>query len=399
MDLRRVRIQLTILYTVLSALSIGIISLYAAHAGRDRLIRSAERDALQQNTQLLVQYTAGKTDAISPDAWVVDLGEGAVASLSKDTKIEPPLRTIVQRVGSNPDTEIEPIAIDGDNYLAAVRKLAPDNDQDQHYFVTATRIDDYLSEADSLRTRIGLAAVALTALCGGVGYWFAKRSLEPARLAMSQQRDFIADAAHELRTPLAVIRASASHALSKPRENRDYQQSLSEILAATERAGLGVGGLLELARLDAGQATPRRAPLRIDLLVEEVAAAVRVDGVHIEAPAGEAIIVDADYALMQQVVENLTRNAAARASKITLTTARHATWAVVDVGDNGPGFDPAILPHVFDRFRRGDGKGSSGIGMAIAKGIVLAHDGRIEASNHPEGGANVRILLPLSRER
>jgi signal transduction histidine kinase len=214
---------------------------------------------------------------------------------------------------------------------------------------------------------------------------------------MSQQRDFIADAAHEMRTPLAIIRASASHALSRPRDNREYQQSLSEILAATERASSGVGELLELARLDAGQAQPRRAPLRLDLLVEEVAAAVRVEGVDIEAAPGEALIVDADYALMQQVVENLTRNAAARATKVNLSTERFATWAVINVVDNGPGFDPDVLPHVFDRFRRGDGRGSSGLGMAIAQGIVLAHEGRIDATNHPDGGASVRILLPVAR--
>ena len=399
MDLRKVRIQLIVTFTLLSALSIGIISFYAVTQGRDRLIQSAERDALQRNTEGLVRFAAGKSDEVGADAWVVDLAQATVSVLSKDTTIEPPLRTIVQRIGSSTGTELERFDFEGERYLAAIRKLAPDNEEDKHYFVTASPMGDYLGEANSLRNRIWLAAAALTALCGGVGWWFARRSLEPARQAMSQQRDFIADAAHELRTPLAVIRASASHALSKPRENREYQQSLSEILAATERAGLGVGGLLELARLDAGQAKPRRAPLRIDLLVEEVAAAVRVDGVRIDAPESDALIVDADYALMQQVVENLTRNAAARATNITVSTCRQATWAVVDVVDDGPGFDPAILPHVFDRFRRGDGKGSSGIGMAIAKGIVLAHDGRIEARNRPEGGAQVRIFLPVARER
>jgi signal transduction histidine kinase len=159
----------------------------------------------------------------------------------------------------------------------------------------------------------------------------------------------------------------------------------------------GVGELLELARLDAGQAQPRRAPLRLDLLVEEVASAVRVDGVEIDAAPGDALIVDADYTLMQQVVENLTRNAAARATKVSLSTERFATWAVINVVDNGPGFDDALLPHVFDRFRRGDGRGSSGLGMAIAKGIVLAHDGSISATNQPDGGASVRILLPIAR--
>ena len=80
-----------------------------------------------------------------------------------------------------------------------------------------------------------------------------------------------------------------------------------------------------------------------------------------------------------------------------MSTERFATWAVVNVVDNGPGFDDELLPHVFDRFRRGDGRGSSGLGMAIAKGIIDAHDGRIDVANQPDGGASVRILLPVAR--
>ena len=394
MDLRKVRIQLTAIYTVLSALSIGIIALYAVNAGRDRLLRSAERDVVQQHTSVLLALNAGETD-FDDDAWVVSLTDGSSRPLA-DSSVEPPLRTLAQRAGGASDVELEQFTYDNQRYLAATKKLSAD-EANKQYLITAVNIDSYYDEANSLRTRIWLAAVGLTALCGGVGYLFAKRSLEPAHRAMSQQRDFIADAAHEMRTPLAIIRASASHALSRPRDEREYQQSLSEILAATERASSGVGELLELARLDAGQAQPRRAPLRLDLLVEEVASAVRVEGVEIEAAPGDALIVDADYALMQQVVENLTRNAAARATKVSLSTERFSTWAVINVVDNGPGFDDAVLPHVFDRFRRGDGRGSSGLGMAIAKGIVLAHEGSIAATNQPDGGASVRILLPIAK--
>ena len=395
MDLRKVRIQLTVIYTMLSALSIGLIAFYAVDAGRERLLRSAERDIVQQHTSVLLALNAGEAD-FDDDSWVVSLADGSSRPLYDDTRVEPPLRTLAQRAGGSTEVELQQFSYDDHRYLAATKKLSPDEENEQ-YLITAINIDSYYDEANSLRTRIWLAAVGLTALCGGVGYLFAKRSLEPARRAMSQQRDFIADAAHEMRTPLAIIRASASHALSRPRDNREYQRSLSEILSATERASSGVGELLELARLDAGQAQPRRAPLCLDLLVEEVASAVRVEGVEIEAAPGDALIVDADYALMQQVVENLTRNAAARATKVSLSTERFATWAVIDVTDNGPGFDDEVLPHVFDRFRRGDGRGSSGLGMAIAKGIVLAHEGSIAATNRPDGGASVRILLPIAR--
>jgi len=253
-------------------------------------------------------------------------------------------------------------------------------------------------DASTLRWRILTAAVASILITSAVGYWLAGRSLRPARLAMAQQRDFIADAAHELRTPLAVIRASASHALSKDRENAEYQQALAEILSATERAGSGVGELLELARLDAGQAQPRKAPLRLDLLIEEVASSVRADDTEVTARTAESIVVDADYALLRQVLENLAHNAAARAEVVELSVVRAGRLATIQIEDDGPGFDEELLPHVFERFRRGDNRGSTGLGMAIAKSIVEAHGGTVSAANRTTGGAIVKLHLDVSSD-
>jgi len=181
MDLRKVRIQLTAIYTVLSALSIGIIALYAVNAGRDRLLRSAERDVVQQHTSVLLALNAGETD-FDDDAWVVSLVDGSSRPLA-DTNVEPPLRTLAQRAGGASDVELEQFTYDNQRYLAATKKLSADEENKQ-YLITAVNIDSYYDEANSLRTRIWLAAVGLTALCGGVGYLFAKRSLEPAHRAM-----------------------------------------------------------------------------------------------------------------------------------------------------------------------------------------------------------------------
>jgi signal transduction histidine kinase len=95
------------------------------------------------------------------------------------------------------------------------------------------------------------------------------------------------------------------------------------------------------------------------------------------------------------VVENLTRNAVARADRVTLSAQLEDGQARVDVADNGPGFDPGIIDYVFERFRRGDRAGSAGLGMAIARTIVELHDGRCEARNLDEGGALVSFWLPL----
>ena len=156
--------------------------------------------------------------------------------------------------------------------------------------------------------------------------------------------------------------------------------------------------MLELARLDAGQAQPRKAPLRVDLLIEEVASSVRVDDTKIDAHTAESIVVDADYALLRQVMENLTHNAAARADNVELSVVRAGGLATIQISDDGPGFDEDLLPHVFERFRRGDNRGSTGLGMAIAKSIVEAHGGSVSAANRSSGGAIVKLHLDVSKD-
>ena len=159
-----------------------------------------------------------------------------------------------------------------------------------------------------------------------------------------------------------------------------------------------MGELLELARLDAGQAEPRKAPLRVDLLIEEVASSVRVDEVSISAASSEAIVIDADYALLRQVLENLTHNAASRAGAVELSVINAAGTATIQIADDGPGFDEDILEHVFERFRRGDNRGSTGLGMAIAKSIVEAHGGSVSAANRTTGGAIVKLHFAVSKD-
>ena len=151
-----------------------------------------------------------------------------------------------------------------------------------------------------------------------------------------------------------------------------------------------------MARLEAGQAVPRLAPLRLDLLVEEVAASTRLDGSVVEVDELDEVIVSADYSLLRQALSNLATNAGARAERVTLTVRVEDQWAVAEVVDDGPGFDAEVLPHVFSRFKRGDEKGGTGLGLAIVKTIVDAHKGTIEAANRPEGGAVVSVRLRVA---
>ncbi len=262
--------------------------------------------------------------------------------------------------------------------------------------VTVVDFAPFESDRSAARWTWSLIGLSAIAVLTAVAWWLLGRRPAPRPIAPSVGNDFVADAAHVLRTPLSIIQASAGHALSRERGSDEYRESLSEILDAAERAGSSVGELLEFARLQDGQAQPRLAPLRLDLLVEEVAASVRLDDVTITAVPGNAAVVNADYNLIRQVVDNITRNAAARSSLVTLSTALEDGSARIEVVDNGPGFDPGVLEHVFERFRRGDRSGAVGLGMAIARSIVELHGGTCEAENVESGGARVSVVLPLA---
>jgi signal transduction histidine kinase len=101
-------------------------------------------------------------------------------------------------------------------------------------------------------------------------------------------------------------------------------------------------------------------------------------------------------ALLRQAVDNVVSNAVRRASAVRLTTRIEGRDGIIEIADDGPGFDEAVLSQVFDRNRRGDTRGNAGIGLAIVQSIVAAHGGAAEAANLPGGGAVVRLRVPRS---
>lgn len=386
MNLRRVRIILTLIYSLLTALIVAGLAIYAIGQAEEGFYDAAEREAVSR-----VADRAIDSEEEPPNTWSVNWVDEWSNPMG-ETWVEPPIFTLVTDVTDrNRDEGFGNFEQDGPwlSYTRVTGETAA--------VFTAVELGPVEDDVSAMRVRVWLASLGALALAALAGWFVSGWALRPARRAAQRQRDFIADAAHELRTPLATVQASASHALSRERQPDEYRQSLTEILDATQRAGTGVNELLEMARFEAGQAQPRMAPLRLDLLTDEVAAGIRADHAIVQAQPSMSILVDADYGLLRQVVETLTRNAVARSSMVLLSTTTVDKQAILDIIDDGPGFDEDILPHVFDRFQRGDTKGSSGLGMSIAKTIVEAHGGVIEASNRAEGGALVRIRLPMPK--
>ncbi len=392
MNLRRLRMVIAALVVATTAIATVILAVVAYRVGAGNLRDDTERQAESQMGDALVALRAGqKPDKENPTWWIRSDGQSEAYSKSE---ADPPLRSLFQTVANQGSPYATDTFSRGDqHYFALVRPLST-----EEALVTVVGLDGENDRRSSLRLRLVLGALGLVGSALAVGWLVAGRALAPARRALVERRGFLADAAHEMRTPLAVIQASASQALSRDRSTEEYVRSLSEIRSASERAAAGVNELLDLARLETGQAIPRLAPLRLDLLAEELAASIRVDGCEVIAdPSAAAVVVDADMALVRQAIDNVVRNAARRAPSVRLETRVDGRDGVLTVLDDGPGFDPAVLPHVFDRFRRGDTRGEVGLGLALVQAIMAAHGGAASAENRPEGGAAVSLRVPLSR--
>ncbi|MGW4772113.1 sensor histidine kinase [Nocardia sp. NPDC004278] len=392
MYLRRFRIRLTLATALSALLLVGAGAVYLAAVLADRSQAEARVVATEQVADIAAQPDPAKApDWLRENAWVVDAA-GVTTPLG-EVYVGAPVQDLAEQA-RDPDwgagSALREVWSDDEHYFGAAR-LRPDG----RVVVTATPLDDTDAEIVRQRWYVALVAVGVTALLTGLTWLLAGRMLAPAVRAQQFQRDFLADAAHELRTPIAVIRATASQALSRPREAEEYVRTLTEIRAATERAGESVVQLLDLARLDAGTVEPVRMPLRVDLLTEEIVATAAAGGAAVELTNARPAVVDGDDILLRQAIDNVVRNAIARATNVRVGIATYGKEVVVTVTDDGPGFDPAVLPHVFRRFARGHGQGH-GLGLALVRSIVALHDGRAEAVNRPEGGAEVRLHLPLS---
>ncbi|WLW53802.1 sensor histidine kinase [Streptomyces sp. YU58] len=207
-------------------------------------------------------------------------------------------------------------------------------------------------------------------------------------------RQFVADASHELRTPLASIRGYAELTRRGREEvGPDTRHSLGRIESEAGRMSLLVEDLLLLARLDAGRPLQFEQTDLVPLVVDTISDARAAGMEHtwrLDLP-DEPALVSGDAARLQQVLINLLGNARKHTPPGTTVTARvqrRGPWMCVDVEDNGQGIPEDLLPHVFERFARGDSArsratGSTGLGLAIVQAVASAHGGAVTVDSVP----------------
>jgi signal transduction histidine kinase len=216
----------------------------------------------------------------------------------------------------------------------------------------------------------------------------------------------IADGAHEMRTPLAVLRMGLEVALRKDATTEDYRADLSEALAATDRLCRLTDDLLLLARLESDVSRPRTESVDVLEMLNEIAEVWRVAPGE-KAPAIEVIGENGSllaegrpgdlYRLFGNLVENAVLHGGGR---IELSGAQRANRLEVSVKDDGPGIDPRERERIFERFyRSGSKRGGSGLGLSIAREIARRHGGDITVDGAAAKGALFRVTLPVSAAR
>jgi heavy metal sensor kinase len=311
----------------------------------------------------------------------------------------------------------------------------------------ATPIDEYYEMLSAFGLTAWLAAPVLLALASLGGWWMSGRALAPVdritrtaasigarnlgeRLPLSGSGDeldrlsgtlnamlarldcafrrvtqFTADASHELRTPVSILRTTAELALSKPRANAEYVKALEGVLRESERATGLIEDLMTLARADAGATPLEREPLELSGLLHDLAEESRVLADAARVRLSTHLPPDCPFAGDPQALRRLFLILLDNAVKYTpaggevhLTLSRTADAAVVEVRDTGAGIAPEDLPHIFERFYRAAkdrsrSTGGAGLGLSIAQWIAARHNGKIETESELGRGSVFRVTL------
>jgi signal transduction histidine kinase len=290
-------------------------------------------------------------------------------------------------------------------YLIYTARIGPGSGPARGVLQMAVSEQQYLSSLASLRAILtGVSVLGLLAAAALSGL-LARYAVGPIRAALRRQREFVADAAHELRTPLAIMRTASEMGLtgeSQADQTVALEQTMHQIVHLTQM----VTSLSLLARADSGVVPMERVPFDLADLAGETMKSITFLAeyqevtLHLDAPAPVPVLGDAGRLrqLLLIVLDNALKHTPRRGA-ITVHAGRAGGRAVIEVRDSGAGIAPEDLPHLFDRFYRAARDRSvegTGLGLAIARWIAQAHGGRIVAANAPEGGAVFTLMLPLA---
>jgi signal transduction histidine kinase len=372
-------------------------------------------------TLVLVQRAALVED-------VDDVARAAATDVAADLESAPTSPTI--QVGGDDDTAVQ-VIVDGAVVMstANIAGLAPltratggastveaaphsdgrfrvlvrdiDTDSGPARLIVGVSLDDVDASIAALVRSLLLTAPVVLGALAAVVWWVVGRTLRPVEVANRRQQRFIADASHELRSPLARMRSELEVDLAH-REGSDPWRTHRSVLDEIERLQRLVDDLLQFARTDAAGSPPAASVVDLDDLVLAEAERMRANGrlrVDISALSAAQLVGDPDG--LARAIRNLADNAAQHArTTVAFSLAESDGHAVLAVTDDGPGIPPGEAERVFERFTRLDPArqtdGGAGLGLAIAREIVTRHGGTITVDPERDAGARLVVTLPTS---
>lgn len=277
-----------------------------------------------------------------------------------------------------------------------------------HRAYVAVAVADQLELEDqyaALIVAFGAAALVALVLFAAGGSFLTRKSIEPVERTMSYMRRFMADAAHELRTPLAVVRSRAEVALASDVDPSRQREALAAIEREAIRLGKIVEDLLLLARSDAGGWPVDLKRIFLDDVTSDAVSAAGAlasrGGVTLSLDRFEEAPIEGDEALIRQLVMIILDNAikfTPSGGSVTVSVTDSIAGPLLSVTDSGIGIPAEQIGHVFERFYRGDvarGRGDgAGLGLSIAQWIADAHSARISLRSEGGGGTVAEVRFP-----
>ncbi|MDP9729079.1 sensor histidine kinase [Alicyclobacillus tolerans] len=404
-----------IIYTISSIAVYAIVHLYVIHGIDQHLHTIAERVANEYDATGNVEITGN----LLPHGTYLFFAASGTLFVKTTSSLQPVLVNLIHN--APPGEHYVDLTADGIHYRVFY-VLSNLGKQGTDILMVAQDDRVELSVLNNLKTVIFLVGLAGMLISTLAGFFLANRVLRPIRAAWQRQLEFVADASHEMRTPLAVIQSNLNIAMGHTDESiLDNLEWLNNAHSETRRLSKLVTDLLTLARSDS-----EKLPLQIQTLsIEEVfdkvtdlySSIVEMNGIRYRSEiaasaAHQYFSGDADR--IQQLLLILLDNArkfTPAGGEIALIAERSRNHLLIQIKDTGRGIAPEDLPRVFDRFFTGDasrtretsnetGVSGTGLGLSIAKWIVEAHKGKISITSEGLGlGTTVTIELPIASPR
>ena len=399
-------------------------------AGRRRVLQVGTADG-----EMLLAFTQFEEHPARIEGLLLDAGEAEpFANITIDAESNDVL-ALTDLAGRSLMAQLAPIDLRGIDF-------GEEGDDDEESLVSRAALEEVREGVDAVANALLLIVPALIVILGLSTWFVVGRALRPVHAISAQvagistttldervpvpdaddeiaelarlmnqmldrleagserQRRFVADASHELRSPLSTIAAAAEVAQASEDPTR-FGQLADEVAAESARMEALIADMLDLARLDEQRGTPGTERVGMGSLAERVVARTPAQAIDVDVAATGDPMVEGSSAQLERAVSNVLLNAVAHAATaVRLEVAEDGSRVLVRVDDDGPGIEPADRERIFERFVRLDAsrqrqRGGAGIGLSLVRAIVERHGGEVSVSEAPElHGARFVVDLP-----